>query len=56
MDEPTAALPDDDQAALYRVLKEKLPDTTIISIGHRAGLAEFHSRRLAWQGQDLSSG
>jgi putative ATP-binding cassette transporter len=54
MDEPTAALPDDDQAALYRVLKEKLPGTTMVSIGHRAGLAEFHARRLAWQGQTLS--
>ncbi len=56
MDEPTAALPDDDQAALYRVLKEKLPGTTMVSIGHRAGLAEFHARRLAWRGQALSSG
>ena len=52
MDEPTAALPDDDQAALYRLLKEKLPGTTMVSIGHREGVAEFHARRLAWQ--DLS--
>jgi putative ATP-binding cassette transporter len=56
MDEPTAALPDDDQAALYRLLKEKLPGTTMVSIGHRAGLAEFHSRRLAWEGKVLSPG
>ncbi|MEO8142884.1 MAG: ABC transporter ATP-binding protein/permease [Betaproteobacteria bacterium] len=56
MDEPTAALPDGDQAALYRLLKEKLPGTTMISIGHRAGLAEFHARRLAWQGLSLSPG
>jgi putative ATP-binding cassette transporter len=54
MDEPTAALPDDAQAALYRLLKEKLPGTTIVSIGHREGLAEFHPRRLAWE--SLSSG
>ncbi|MEK6243855.1 MAG: ABC transporter ATP-binding protein/permease [Pseudomonadota bacterium] len=54
MDEPTAALPDDAQAALYRLLKEKLPGTTLVSIGHREGLAEFHPRRLAWQ--DLSRG
>ena len=52
MDEPTAALPDDAQGALYRLLKEKLPGTTLVSIGHREGLAEFHPRRLAWQ--DLS--
>jgi putative ATP-binding cassette transporter len=56
MDEPTAALPDSDQAALYRLLKEKLPGTTMVSIGHRAGLAEFHERRLAWEGQSLSPG
>jgi len=54
MDEPTAALPDDAQAALYRLLKEKLPSATLVSIGHREGLAEFHPRRLAWQ--DLGRG
>ena len=48
MDEPTAALPDDAQAALYRLVKERLPGTTLVSIGHRAELAQFHSRQLAW--------
>jgi len=48
MDEPTAALPDDTQAALYRLLKARLPGTTLVSIGHRAELAQFHSRQLAW--------
>jgi putative ATP-binding cassette transporter len=54
MDEPTAALPDDAQAALYRLLKERLPATTLVSIGHRAELAGFHARQLAWD--RLSSG
>ena len=49
MDEPTAALPDDAQAALYQLIKERLPETTLVSIGHREGLAEFHQRRLAWE-------
>jgi putative ATP-binding cassette transporter len=49
LDEPTAALPDDAQDALYRLMKEKLPDTTLVSIGHRASLERFHDRRLAWQ-------
>jgi len=49
MDEPTAALPDADQAALYSLLKEKLPQTTLVSIGHREGLAQFHDRKIAWQ-------
>ena len=48
LDEPTAALPDDAQNALYRLLKERLPQTTLVSIGHRAGLAEFHARHLRW--------
>ncbi len=56
MDEPTASLPDADQAALYRLLKESLPGTTLVSIGHREGLAAFHTRLLSWQGQALSPG
>ena len=53
MDEPTAALPDDAQAELYRLLKEKLPETTLVSIGHREALAGFHARRLKWRGAEL---
>ena len=51
MDEATAALPEEDQAALYGLLAQKLPATTLVSIGHRASLAQYHARRLAWQGQ-----
>jgi len=54
MDEPTAALPDDAQDALYRLVKERLPAATLVSIGHRDALAQHHARRLAWS--DLSSG
>jgi vitamin B12/bleomycin/antimicrobial peptide transport system ATP-binding/permease protein len=32
---------------LYRLLKERLPGTTIVSIGHRSTLGAFHTRRLA---------
>jgi putative ATP-binding cassette transporter len=28
------------------MLKERLPGTTIISVGHRPALIAFHSRRL----------
>ena len=54
LDEATASLPEDAQAALYRLLKERLPATTVVSIGHRASLAEFHPRRIAWQGTSLA--
>ena len=54
LDEATASLPDEPQAALYGLLKERLPATTVVSIGHRESLAQFHARRLAWQGTNLA--
>ena len=54
LDEATASLPEDTQGALYRLLRERLPGTTVVSIGHRASLAEFHPRRLAWQDSRLA--
>ncbi len=55
LDEATAALPDDAQAAMYRLLRERLPATTFVSIGHRESLAGFHKRRLAWSGGALAA-
>ena len=52
MDEPTAALPDDAQDALYQLVKKRLPAATLVSIGHRDAVAQYHARRLAWA--DLS--
>ncbi|HEY6821436.1 MAG TPA: ABC transporter ATP-binding protein/permease [Burkholderiales bacterium] len=49
LDEATASLPEDTQQSLYRALKEKLPHTTLVSIGHRESLAAEHDRQLAWQ-------
>jgi vitamin B12/bleomycin/antimicrobial peptide transport system ATP-binding/permease protein len=54
LDEATASLPEDAQDALYKLLQDKLPGTTLVSIGHRASLARFHPRRLSWQGQTLA--
>jgi putative ATP-binding cassette transporter len=54
LDEATAALPDEDQDALYRMLKEKLSNTTLVSIGHRESLAAYHDKRLVWQGKELA--
>jgi ABC-type uncharacterized transport system fused permease/ATPase subunit len=31
-------------------VKKRLPDATIVSIGHRASLAGLHARRLEWKG------
>jgi putative ATP-binding cassette transporter len=47
LDEATASLDEPSEAALYKLLAEKLPATTIVSIGHRATLEAFHDRKLA---------
>ncbi len=46
LDEATSSLDEPAEAALYRVLKDRLPQTTIVSIGHRSTLAAFHDRIL----------
>ncbi|MCG6122447.1 MAG: ABC transporter ATP-binding protein/permease [Microvirga sp.] len=46
VDEATAAMDEPTEAEIYRVLREALPDTTVISIGHRSTLAAFHKRRV----------
>lgn len=44
LDEATGALDEESEAQLYRLLIERLPGTAIVSIGHRASLAQFHRR------------
>jgi putative ATP-binding cassette transporter len=46
LDEASASLDEPAEAALYRLLHERLPDAAIVSIGHRSTLAAFHQRRL----------
>ena len=46
LDEATASLDEPSEAALYRMLRERLPETTIVSIGHRSTLDAFHDRRI----------
>jgi len=46
LDEATASLDEPSEAALYRLLTEKLSTTTIVSIGHRATLNAFHQRNI----------
>jgi vitamin B12/bleomycin/antimicrobial peptide transport system ATP-binding/permease protein len=47
LDEATASLDEPSEAALYKLLMEKLPATTIMSIGHRSTLDAFHQRNIA---------
>jgi putative ATP-binding cassette transporter len=46
LDEATASLDEASEAALYELLREKLPATTVVSIGHRSTLAAFHQRNV----------
>jgi len=45
LDEATASLDEPGEAALYRLLQQRLPGSTIVSIGHRSTLGAFHDRR-----------
>jgi putative ATP-binding cassette transporter len=46
LDEATASLDEPSEAELYRLLAEKLPATTLVSIGHRSTLQAFHERNV----------
>ena len=46
LDEATASLDEDLETIIYRTLRDALPNTTIVSIGHRSTLHDFHDGRM----------
>jgi putative ATP-binding cassette transporter len=46
LDEATASLDEASEAMLYRLIAEKLPKTTVVSIGHRSTLEALHDRNV----------
>jgi putative ATP-binding cassette transporter len=50
LDEASSALDSDTEGQLYALLERELPETTWVSIGHRATVERFHRRRLAFRG------
>lgn len=46
LDEATSALDEATEAHVYRELGRLLPDTTIVSIAHRPGVAAYHDRHF----------
>src|SRR6185312_4056187 len=46
MDEATAALDPLSQEQLMQLILERLPEATVVSVGHRAELEAFHTRKL----------
>ncbi|MDR3533752.1 MAG: ABC transporter ATP-binding protein/permease [Rhodopila sp.] len=56
LDEATASLDPEAEAALYTTLKARLPDATLVSIAHRPSVAAFHERKLVFTRKDGASG
>lgn len=46
LDEATSAMDEELEYAMYSLLKKELPQTTLISIGHRSTLHDFHTKQL----------
>ena len=55
LDEATANLDPEAEASLYRLLRERLPGTTIISVAHRPSAVMPHERRIAFE-RDIEAG
>lgn len=53
LDEATAALDEGSESALYNLLRTRLPQATVLSIGHRATLAALHDRALVLSGSTM---
>lgn len=46
MDEATSALDEESQISMLRLFNEDLAGATVISVGHRAGMEDFHDKKL----------
>jgi putative ATP-binding cassette transporter len=46
LDEATSALDEPTEKRMYELLAERLPHSTLFSIGHRSGLIAYHTRKL----------
>ena len=53
LDEATSAVDEDGEARLYTLLRDRLPNTTLLSVGHRSSLRSFHTRQLVLTPNDL---
>ncbi|UFN51055.1 ABC transporter ATP-binding protein/permease [Roseomonas sp. OT10] len=56
LDEATASLDPESEERLYRLLRERLPDTALVSIAHRPAVAQFHDRSLRLRDRHLVPG
>lgn len=51
LDEATSATDEGLEHALYELLRQELPQCTLVSVGHRSTLNGFHQRKLELQGE-----
>ena len=51
LDEATSALDEPTEQAIYQMLIKKLPQMTIVSVGHRRTLLQYHQTRLLLDGK-----
>jgi putative ATP-binding cassette transporter len=56
LDEATASLDPDAEEELYHVLKQRLPNATLVSIAHRPSVAAFHEKKLVFKREGGQSG
>jgi vitamin B12/bleomycin/antimicrobial peptide transport system ATP-binding/permease protein len=49
LDEATASLDEDGERAMYSLLLQRLPRSTIVSIAHRPQIAQYHSTHVVFE-------
>jgi len=50
LDEATSALDEPKELEMYKILKQNLPDATVVSVGHRSTLFQIHDTELNLDG------
>jgi putative ATP-binding cassette transporter len=50
LDEATSAMDEGLEDAMYRLVRERLPQTILVSVGHRSTLFRHHDRQLILKG------
>jgi putative ATP-binding cassette transporter len=53
LDEATSAMDEGLEDAMYRLVREHLPDTALLSVGHRSTLFAHHERQLILKGDGI---
>jgi len=55
LDEATSALDEESEAAMYALVRERLPDAAIVSIAHRSTVARWHDHQLRYLPSDAGA-